>query len=181
MRPLFHSAILGSLLLLAVPAVVCQQTDEYQVKAGFVARFASFVDWSPEALGGAGVPFGICVLGRNPFGKALETFVDGKNVAGHGIQIRQLSDVRMAAGCEILFVSGSERLRFRFILDAVPVGVFTVGDAPDFIAQGGVANLWIDQGKVRVEINADAAKARNLKVSSRLMMLAKPQPAGQRE
>ena len=181
MRFHLHSAIVGGLLLLASPAALRPQADEYQVKAGFVARFANFIEWPADALGAADAPFGICVLGRNPFGDALQGFVQGKAVSGHGIQIRQVADVRMAAGCQILFIAGSERLRFRLILDALPGSVLTVGDAPDFLAQGGVANLWIDQGKVRVDINADKARAKSLRISSKLMTLAKQQPSGRRE
>jgi hypothetical protein len=51
--------------------------------------------------------------------------------------------------------------------------VFSIGDTNDFIAEGGGANLWIESGKVRIETNAGAAKVKNLRISSRLMQLAK--------
>jgi pyrimidine deaminase RibD-like protein len=51
--------------------------------------------------------------------------------------------------------------------------VFSIGDTNDFIAEGGVANLRVENGRVRIEINARAAKEKNLRISSRLMSLVK--------
>ncbi len=178
MRARLHIGILGGLLLLGLPADLrpLEQADEYEVKAGFLVNFPSFVEWPADSFPSPTAPVNICVLGRNPFGKTLESLAGGKAVGARTLRVRQLSDVRQATGCDILFVSSSERLRFRFILDAVKdAPVFTVGDSSDFIAQGGVANLWMEKGKIRVEINAEAAKAKNLRISSRLMAVAKPE------
>jgi hypothetical protein len=82
--------------------------------------------------------------------------------------------VNQASACHILFIAASERLRFRSILDKLKAySVFSVGDTNDFIAEGGVANLRVEGGRVRIEINATAAREKNLRVSSRLMGLAK--------
>jgi len=176
MRAKLQFGILAGLLLpalLAAPSLAAS-VDEYQVKAAFVVNFASFVEWPREAFPSAAAPVNLCILGRNPFGHTLEAIAEGKTALGRPLAVRELSDVRQIAGCHIVFVSSSERLRFRLILDSLRDStIFTVGDASDFLAQGGVANLWLDQGKVRVEISPDAARAHNLRISSRLMSLSK--------
>jgi len=153
---------------------VGQAIDEYQVKAGFVSSFARFVEWPPEAFKSPHEPFAICVLGQNPFGQTLSGLVAGKALGEHALELREISDVRAAGGCHILFISSSERLRFRSILASLEAqSVFSIGDTNDFIAEGGVANLRVENGRVRIEINARAAKEKNLRISSRLMSLVK--------
>lgn len=119
-------------------------------------------------------PVEICVMGRNPFGHALEDLVEGKVVADRALVVREIADVSEAGACHILFLASSERLRFRAILAKLKDhSIFSVGDTNDFIAEGGIANLWIESGRVRIEINAGAAQKKNLRISSRLMRLAK--------
>jgi hypothetical protein len=154
--------------------VVGQKADEYHVKAAFLCNFANFVEWPPSTYRSPSDPLTVCVLGRNPFGNVLESLTAGRSVDGHPFAVRYETDVRQVGGCQILFVSASERLRYRSILDAVKTSsVLSVGDSSDFIAEGGVVDLRLESGKVRVEIDAQAARQRNLHVSAHLLGLAK--------
>jgi len=150
-----------------------QTLDEYQVKAAFIVKFAGFVEWPPSAFKGPADPLAICVMGRNPFGHQIESLIEGKVVDGRAFVLRTVTDARDAVACHILFISSSERLRFRSILDMLKnTSVLPIGDTNDFIAEGGVINLRLENGKVRIEIDARAAKAKNLRISSRLLDLA---------
>ena len=151
-----------------------QMMDEYQVKAGFVSSFASYVEWPAETFKSAQEPIAICVLGQNPFGAALHALVEGKVVEGRTFVIREIPDRRQAGDCQILYISSSEHLRLRTILESLgDKSVFSVGDTSDFIAEGGIVNLRTEGGRVSIEINSDAAKARHLRISSRLLQLAR--------
>jgi hypothetical protein len=48
-----------------------------------------------------------------------------------------------------------------------------VGDTEHFAADGGVIGLVIEANKIRFEINLEAAEKANLKISARLLALAK--------
>ena len=151
-----------------------QMMDEYQVKAGFVSSFASFVEWPADTFGTPQEPIAICVLGQNPFGTALNGLVAGKVVEGRTFVVRQISDVQQTSDCQILFVSASEHLRLRAILGSLgDRSVFSVGDTSDFIAEGGIVSLRTESGRVSIEINCDAARAKHLRISSRLLQLAR--------
>jgi hypothetical protein len=106
--------IVAGILFIALAAG--QTLDEYQVKAGFVSSFANFVEWPAEAFKGPHDPFAICVLGRSPFGHAIEDLLEGKVVEDRAFVVREVSDVSQAGGCHILFIASSERLRVRSIL-----------------------------------------------------------------
>jgi hypothetical protein len=161
---------LGALLALDAGA---QVIDEYQVKAAFIYNFAKFVEWPPQAFKNPTDPIVICVLGQNPFGSALEQAVSGKEVEGKKFEVRQLSDEQQIAGCQILFVSSSERKRLHEIFGEIKAsGVLTVGETDTFASEGGVINFKIDGGKVRLQVNVDAAEHSKLRISSKLLSLA---------
>jgi len=155
-----------------------QVIDEYQVKAAFIYNFAKFVEWPPHTFKTSTDPIMICVLGENPFGNVLDQAVTGKTVDGRRFLVRQLSGEQTAAGCQILFVSSSERYRSHAILTEVKTGetkngaVLTIGETDDFTMQGGVINFKIEAGRVRLQVNVDAAERAKLRISSKLLSLA---------
>jgi hypothetical protein len=149
-----------------------QTADEYQVKAAYLYNLAKFVEWPAESFKNAQDPIAVCILGQSPIAEAFETAVRGKTLAGRSFLIRPLQDVRQSGRCQILFVGSSERKRLRSLLEDKAKGVLTVGEVDTFIKEGGVVNFKLDDGKVRLQINVDAAAQRRLKISSKLLAIA---------
>jgi hypothetical protein len=150
------------------------EVNEYQLKAAFLYNFGKFVEWPKRAFNSAADPFAVCVLGEDPFGRSLVDIMNGKALNGRPIQIREVPNVQMGGLCQILFISSSERKSFRSILaDLKASPVLTVGDMEGFAEAGGVANFTLDGDTVRIEINIEAAKQKNLAISSKLLNLAR--------
>ena len=148
-----------------------ESSREYEVKAAFLYKFASFVEW-PDASHHD--PLGICVVGQDPFGSALERIVEGKTIGGREFVILRFKTWRAGAPCHILFVAASEKARLRPLLRQLRhVAVLTVGDVQDFCAAGGAINLRVAGGKVKLEINLDSTAKSGLQVSSKLLSLAR--------
>ncbi len=150
-----------------------QTVDEYQLKAAFLSNFAKFVEWPSASFSGPRDPIVICILGVDPFGDALRQAVNGKMIEDRKPVVHQISDVRQASGCSILFISSSERKRLRAILAEIKTnGILTVGDTGNFAVEGGVINLKLEGGRVRLQINLDAADRQKLRISAKLLSLA---------
>ncbi|PYV15768.1 MAG: hypothetical protein DMG21_14080 [Acidobacteria bacterium] len=49
----------------------------------------------------------------------------------------------------------------------------TVGESAGFAGLGGVINLTVEENKLRFEVNLDAAERAGLKISSKLLSLAR--------
>jgi len=160
-------------LLLAVPGVTPAQTaEEYDVKAAFLYNFAKFVDWPPAAFPDPN-NLKICVLGDDPFGGSLQT-VAGEQVGNHKLQVARMDSTSKLAGCQILFISRSERERISQILAAVKGSpVLTVGDTQKFADDGVIINFILEGSKVRFEINTESAERAGIRISSKLLQLAK--------
>lgn len=161
--------VLGVTCICSLPG----QVGEYQVKAFFLYNFARYVEWPPQSFKASGDPIVICILGQNPFGGTLNQAIAGKLVEGHPFIIRQISDFPQNGTCHILFVNSTERKRFHMVAGRLKgSGVLSVGETHEFTADGGVISFKVQNGKVRFEIDVDAAVREHLRISSKLLSLA---------
>ena len=145
----------------------------YQVKAAYLYNFAKFVDW-PEEPGGAAGPLVIVVFGADPVGPALEHVVWGKTINGRRLVVRRTNRVEEVLPCHIFFISASDQKRLGQIFQAIGnASVLTVSDTGDFLQLGGAVRLIVEGGTVRFRINLEVAERAGLKISSKLLSLAK--------
>jgi len=146
---------------------------EYPVKAAFIYQFIKFIKWPPGTLASSDNPIVIGVLGQSPILKALKSQAE-ENHVGHRIIIKHVKDVSAISGLHILFISPSEKADFKPILNSVKgSGVLTVSETPDFGSMGGMVNFFIDQERVRFEINNEEIEEAELKISSKILRWAK--------
>jgi len=147
---------------------------EYEVKAAFLYNFAKFVEWPDDALDDSKSPIVVGILGEDSFGSIIDKTVAGKTVCEKKFVIKRFRMIADVERCHILFVSSSEEARLDKILDKVKdSNVLTVGETEGFAERGGIINLTNEQNKIRFEINVDAAKRAGVKISSKLLKLAK--------
>ena len=164
-----------ALVLCAWPAVAVAQdvSLEYRVKAAYLYKVAPFVAWPSSSLGGPGAPLTICVQGADPFGPELDHAVAGQSVDGHPFVVRRMETVGSDTGCHILFAGGSRR---QSVADALHVvrgtNVLTVTDGDKPEAQRGIVHFVIAEGRVRFDIDAQAARENGLGISAKLLGLA---------
>jgi hypothetical protein len=148
--------------------------NEYQIKAAFLLNFAKYVKWPERVFPGTSSPIRIAVLGPDPFGKVLDDTLRGKTVGARKIEVRRFKTAQDIAECQILFVSTAESARLSKVLEQCQgKAVLVVGDCDKFAAHGGAIGLYIEDSKVRFEINPEAVKRSELEISSQLMKLAR--------
>jgi hypothetical protein len=151
-----------------------REASEYQIKAAFLYNFAKFVEWPPENSRGADDPMTICIVGEDPFGSILDEFTRGKTVNDRRVLISRLKPGEDLKGCQIAFISSAERNQLKSIFQsAAQAHVLTVGESEGFSARGGVIDFIREDKMVHFEVNVDAAQRANLKISSKLLGLAK--------
>jgi hypothetical protein len=147
---------------------------EYDLKAAFLFNFAKFIDWPPGSFTSPETPFTICILGRDPFGHALDDTLQGKLIRDRTLAVRRLKDRTEARSCQMVFVSSTESAHLAEILESLRgTNVLIVGETNGFAAAGGIIELTLEDNRVRFAINVDAAGRAGLTFSSKLLALAK--------
>jgi len=165
--------LLATLIFLAVSGLAnstVTASPEYQVKAVFLFNFAQFVEWPPQSFENPTAPFVIGVLGTDPFGEALESAVRGETVEGRTFVIERYRSVTEIRHCQILFISRSEAAHMENVTSALAgQSILTVSDIEDSAQRGVMIRFVAESNRIRLRINADAAKAVGLSISSKLL------------
>ena len=171
--------ILGLILSVALITTLnvssgdAQGAREYELKAAFLYNFAKFVEWPAGTFPDDGAPIIVAVVGDDPF-KGLLDALAGKSANGRQVVVRRLNVGQDLRSCQVLFIGSSEKKRLVQIMASVAgTSVLTVGEMEGFVNLGGMIRLTMEESKVRFEINAGSAKRAKLRISSKLLSLAK--------
>lgn len=142
------------------------------MKATYLYNFARFTEW-PAGAAANGDSFAICILGRDPFGGALDSTLAGETIDGKPVLAKRISQPQESAGCRIVFISGSEEARLKEILAAIDKSsVLTVSDMPQFSRRGGMIQFVLEGSRVRFEVNLTNAQNAGLTLSSELLKVS---------
>ncbi len=143
------------------------------LKAAFLYNFVKFTDWPSRALA-PGQKLLLCIAGDDAVADALQHTIKTHAVGGHEIAAYALSaDDGRLSSCHLLYISGLEPKRLTQLLEGLKgAAVFTVGDGNGFAESGGVAQLILENDRMRFAINVSAAERARLQLSSRLLSLA---------
>ena len=151
------------------PALAPGASLEYQVKAAFLFNFTKFVEWPSSAFADASSPFLVCIFGSDPFGRALDDIIEGESVEGHKITVQRINTETPQA-CHVLYSGENTMPPWS---TAAASSVLTVGEGDRVLSRGGIIAFVIDNGRVRFDISLKAASKQGLKLSSKLLSVAR--------
>jgi hypothetical protein len=158
-----------------------QSPTDSQVKAAYLFNFLKFVEWPDDSSVDAHGKWIVGFVGGSPVSDEFARLVPGKSVLGRDLEVRKLQLADNLRACNILFVSESEKKRLPSILTALRgSSVLTVADMDDFVGSGGMIQFVVEDARVRVAIDVTATARARLKVSSKLLSLARVAPGVER-
>ena len=147
---------------------------EYKVKAAYLYNFTKFVKWPDDVLSNTQKKtLNICILGKDPFGHAIDLLLN-KTAQGRSVAIEYIKEVNPNTQCHVVFITRSKSNKIEQILSQLSEkNVLTVSDIDQFAIKGGCISLHVFKGKVRFNVNKKAADNADLKISAKLLELAK--------
>ena len=180
----YRRLVIGVMLFLAsaispMGHVVAQQNGEidreYTIKGAYLYNFGRYVQWPATAFVDDHAPFVIGVLGTDPFGTVLDEIATSAKVDGRPVVAKRFATLAEYSPCHILFITASTdaKVKAEVLAKLQNKGVLLVGEEAGLVQQGAVVNFYIENNKVRFEINVGTARQQQLKVSSKLLSLAK--------
>jgi hypothetical protein len=154
--------------------ISAQAVEESRVKAAYLYNFAKFVEWPPGVFQKPEAPAVICVVGDLRTSEVLEPAVSGKKANGRPVEARRPHSTAEFKSCQVLFIGFSVKERIAELLNGLQrSSVLTVGQSDQFIPLGGMINLALRNSTIELEIDPDASNAAGLKISSRLLVVAR--------
>jgi len=169
-----------ALAALAVPAFLpvagyaAGEITEFTVKSAYVYNFIQLVDWPARDKGAAAGPIRICVIGGAPLAEALAELT-GRQVNGRDIQVSSASAADNGlADYHVVVIGRAAQAQLPGILKKLEgANSLTVGDLPQFARKGGIIGFVNEGSRIKIELNIRAARRGGLKVSAKLMEVAR--------
>lgn len=148
-------------------------SEEYTLKAALVYKLTRFVEWPINTDGKPRNHFGICVLGRDDFGTALDA-LEGRKVGDAFITVQRFNQSEgIGNSCQLVFISDSKRAFLKSILDSFGQRpLLTIGDSTGFAENGGMIQLTQGENRIGFMINLQRASSSGLKIAAPLLDLA---------
>lgn len=165
-----RAALIAGLMVLAVAGASradTQPVGELQVKAAFLFNFTKFVTW-PEVSR----PMAICIAGNAPLAAAVTTVVQGRLVAGRAVEVRPVAAGGAAGACDLLHLADLPPDEASAMLRRTSGPVLTVGETARFLRDGGMVRVYVEDSRMRFQVNRRQTDAAGLKISSQLLSLA---------
>jgi hypothetical protein len=168
---LFSAVVTAVTLCWSVPTRA-QTATAASITSAFLYNFAKFTEW-PSGTLAAGQRISLCVIGDSGVADALEQTIKGHAIEGHELTVEAIKADGPLRSCHLLYVSGLDPKRSLQLIESLKAApVFTASDADKFAEQGGIAQLTLENGRMRFAINVTAAQRARLQLSSKLLNLA---------
>ena len=168
------SASTHSSRLYAQPNYETVINREHDIKAAYLYNFCKYVEW-PQGPSQVEGKITVAILGESPIHTSLEKIAARKTIQNKKLHIQEWKSPQDFEFCHVLFVPKSHdpALLKAFLQKEKHHSVLLVGEQINFTQKEGIINFFTDNNKIRFEINENAALRRQLKISSKLMQLAK--------
>jgi hypothetical protein len=179
-RKSVRALLLG--LVLALPGVLSSSADAQAfsadaVKAAFLHRFASYVEWPPEAMGDG--PFVIAVAGAEGVARQLDELLPEMTLQGRRAEVRRITRDADLRSVHILYVGAEALARTRELRAAAMDRPILVVTDEARGGNGGVISFIEAGSRVRFAVALPAAERAGLRIDSALLAVAarvEPQP-----
>jgi hypothetical protein len=153
----------------AATDAVADGSVEYAVKGAYLYKMLPFVDWPQTVFPAPNSPITICIVGRDPFGGALDKAVADQHVGAHPIVVhRNVTPGDTTCQAAFIGLDGGEAEALQ-AFSGRPVLTVTNSSA----SEAGIVSFVIEQNHVRFDIDDAAAARDGLSISSKLLNLAR--------
>jgi hypothetical protein len=150
---------------------------EYSVRAACIFNFIKFTTWPEGSAQGRAATVRVGIVGDDPFGPTADHALAGKIVRGRRLTVERFRTFTDAAAardrCHVLYVPAAMDTATADGLRGIEgAHVLSIGESAGFCQAGGIIRLHVDRGRVRFDVNLDAAEREGLKISSSVLELA---------
>ncbi len=155
------------------------ESKAYKVKAAYLYNFAKFIHWPDRAFKNDNSPFVIGVLDNDRFADVVRATVRNKTIHNRNIVVQYINwshpeGREIVKRCHMVYICEDNPKHMKKILAFLKKSpLLSVSDNPDFAAAGGMVEFVLEEGRFVFDINRKAIEQASMKISSRLLDLAR--------
>lgn len=175
-RTLIGRAVLALAVLAAALPAQAADNGLTPLRAGFLVNFAKLASWPDNRFDSTTTPLRLCIVAETPSFEAIRSLVSGKAVGSRNLEAVSISDARSArtSGCHLAYLGPEKQARYAELVPLLAAsGALVVDEGSRFTWPDGMIRLFVEDGRMRFEINLDAIEKAGLKIDPRLIRLAR--------
>lgn len=147
---------------------------ENQIKGAYILNFSRFIEWPKNAFHDSRDPFVISIVGEDPFGVFIDELLKGEVKAGHPIIVKRFKSLDEVDFAHILFITRETDIDDVRLASLIKdQSILTISDREGFARKGGTVEFYVEDDKIKFEINQKEGERSGLRFSSKLLRLAK--------
>lgn len=157
-------------------AQVSTSSQEERVKAAFIYQFTNYIVWpgEKEATTPSHAAFIITVVGKSALVDELSKLAQTKKIKGRPIEIVITEDPGKIVPSQIVIINTSDAAVLLKIAGKLKNNSsLIVSHGTDFAKKGAMINFFVEDERLRFEINRTFIAQAKLQVGSQLLSLAK--------
>jgi hypothetical protein len=161
-------SVLVICFMMLITSFASAQYNENVIKAAYIERITRFVEWPgnnqlPET-------FVIGVYAETGFYKTLTEIFKEKMIKDHKVTVILIKKPEEINTCNMCYLSDkAELILDRFVAEANSSGVLLISASKDFGKSGVHINFYIEEEKLKFEINEVSLASAGFRVSYLLM------------
>ena len=175
----YHTFIFHIIIILCLPvysATAFTGADENTIKAVLFQKLARYVEWPQEThINKPEKPFVIGVFGNGPMGELLKRIYEysGHKINDKAVTIVFFSQPEQITITDVLFINKTdEETLEKVLMQLTGKPVLTISDTEGYGEKGVLVNFFVENEKVRFEINLPVFYEHGLSVDFRLRNIA---------
>ncbi len=143
------------------------------LESAFLRNFARYVTWPRTAFADDRAPWRVCVMGTDHLDDALERTLQSRVEQGRPFAVIRGPTPDQLPSCQIVYIgSRNPATRHAALAELKRHPVLTVGDAPEFLDEGGIIRLRPGE-RLEMSINLDQARAASLTIPSKMLEVSR--------
>lgn len=147
-------------------------TSQDGLVAAYLYNFTKYVEWPPPSFGRESKSVVIGVVGEPGVYRELAQ-IDGKASNGQTLRVRWFAAAAEAEACEVLFVGVADQRDRALLYDRLAEQAVLTVAPPGAADHEALVRLFMEQNKLRFEIDLPGAQRVGLTISSHLLRLAR--------
>ena len=161
--------VLAGLALLWSSAVSAQ-TSENTLKAVYMEKFSRFVTWPEDTH----ERFIITIYGKSPLTQSIKQIYSIQKIKGREVVVKEADVMAEIGETHILYIASNQKQDIPLLLSYIRGRpILTVSHGEGFAKKGVIINFFVEQNRLRFEVNEEALLQSPLQMSFYLLNSAK--------